>query len=73
MPKVSVYLPDDLYQRARESGLKLSAVTQAAVRAELDRHPNARWVEAVRHRQPRVEREIDSSRLLADVRDEFDT
>ena len=73
MPKVSVYLPDDLYQQARESGLKLSAVTQAAVRAELQRNPNARWVDEVRNRASRVDREIDTASLLDDVRDEFGT
>lgn len=71
MPKVSVYLPDDLYQRARAAGLKLSAVTQEAVRAELAQAPNAAWVEAVRRRPPRVTRQIDTSTLVAEVRDEF--
>lgn len=72
MPKVSVYLPDDLYQHAREAGLKLSALTQAAVRAELEQNPNAGWVDAVRSREPRVDRELDTASVLADVRDEFD-
>jgi post-segregation antitoxin (ccd killing protein) len=71
MPKVSVYLPDGRYQQARESGLKLSAVTQAAVRAELQRNPNVRWVHAVRSRRSRVDRDIDTAGLLDDVRDEF--
>jgi post-segregation antitoxin (ccd killing protein) len=73
MPKVSVYLPDDLYRHARESGIKLSAVTQAALRTELAREPNARWIEAVRRRQARVDREIDTASVLAEVRDEFGT
>jgi post-segregation antitoxin (ccd killing protein) len=71
VPKVSVYLPDELYRRAREQGIKLSAVTQAALERELARDPNAAWVARVRDRAPRVEGELDTSRLLAEVRDEF--
>ena len=71
MPKVSVYLPDELYRRAREQGVKLSAVTQAALERELARDPNAGWVARVRDREPRVDHEIDTSGLLAEVRDEF--
>jgi post-segregation antitoxin (ccd killing protein) len=71
MPKVSVYLPDELYRRAREQGVKLSAITQAALERELAEDPNAAWVEAVRTRQPRVDQPVDTSRLLDEVRDEF--
>lgn len=71
MPKVSVYLPDELYRRAREQGIKLSAVTQAALERELARDPNAAWVAGVRDREPRVHHEVDTGRLLAEVRDEF--
>lgn len=71
MPKVSVYLPDELYRRAREQGIKLSAVTQAALERELARDPNAAWVARVREREARVDHEVDTSHLLAEVRDEF--
>lgn len=71
MPKVSVYLPDELYRRAREQGVKLSALTQAALERELARNPNAGWVERVRTRGRRVEHPIDTTRLLEEVRDEF--
>ena len=71
MPKVSVYLPDELYRRAREQGIKLSAVTQAAIERELADDPNATWVARVRDREPRVDHEIDTTRLLEEVRDEF--
>jgi post-segregation antitoxin (ccd killing protein) len=71
VPKVSVYLPDDLYRRAREQGLKLSAITQAALERELADDPNAAWVERARTREPRTGQTVDTSRLLAEVRDEF--
>lgn len=74
MPKVSVYLPDDLYRRARDRGLKLSALTQAAVEEALGDRPNERWIEEVTVRPARVrEQQVDTSALLSDVRDEFAT
>ncbi|MEX2466456.1 MAG: antitoxin [Gemmatimonadota bacterium] len=71
MPKVSVYLPDELYRRARERGLKLSALTQAAIEERLAGDPNAEWIRQVAARPPRCEAPIDTSALLHDVRDEF--
>ena len=71
VPKVSVYLPDPLYQRARDRGLKLSALTQAALEQELSRDPNVAWIREVRERAPRLDKTIDTSRLLDDVHDEF--
>lgn len=71
MPKVSVYLPDELYRRAREQGIKLSALTQEALERELARDPNAAWVARVRERDRRVDQDVDTSGLLAEVRDEF--
>lgn len=37
MPKVNIYLPDDLTEQARAAGLPLSSVCQQAIRNELDR------------------------------------
>lgn len=37
MPKVNIYLPDDLTEQARAAGLPLSSVCQQAIRDELDR------------------------------------
>lgn len=65
MPKVSVYLPDELYRRARELGLPLSALTQAAIRRELDDDPNADWIERVRSRPARTDAVLDTSALIA--------
>jgi post-segregation antitoxin (ccd killing protein) len=72
MPKVSVYLSDELYARAREEGLKLSELTQAAVVKELQRAPNRAWIRKVTSRAKRFEGTIDTTALLAEVRDEFD-
>jgi Arc/MetJ-type ribon-helix-helix transcriptional regulator len=37
MPRVQVYLPDDLYEALKERGLPASELLQEAVRAELER------------------------------------
>lgn len=37
MPRVQVYLPDDLYHELKERGLPASELLQTAVRAELRR------------------------------------
>jgi hypothetical protein len=34
--------------------------------------PNVCWIEEVRSREPRIDRELDIACLLAEVRDEFD-
>jgi post-segregation antitoxin (ccd killing protein) len=71
VPKVSVYLPDELYRRAREQGLRLSALTQAAVERELERDPNARWIAQVADRPARCEVAVDTSQLVDEVREAF--
>ena len=71
MPKVSVYLPDDLYQAARDEGLPISTLTQDAIRGALATKANAAWIEEMRHRAPIVSRPVDTSALMAEVRDEF--
>lgn len=37
MPRVQVYLPDDLYEALKKHGLPASELLQEAVRAELER------------------------------------
>lgn len=71
MPKVSVYLPDELYRRARERGLSISHVTQEALHQALHASTNDDWIDRVRLRAPRTDRELDVPALLDDVRDEF--
>lgn len=71
MPKVSVYLPDERYQRAREHGLKLSWLTRSAVEQALRDDANAPCIDAQR-RRPRLEvAEFDLATLLDEVRESF--
>ncbi len=71
VPKVSVYVPDDLYRRARDAGLSLSAVTQAAIDKHLERAHNDRWIAEARSRSARVHSHVDTAALLEAARDEF--
>lgn len=74
MPKVSVYLPDDLYQEARARGLSLSSLTQRAVRESLGAERNAQWLERARERARRRAgrtTRISTDELMDEVREEF--
>lgn len=73
MPKVSVYLPDELYRRARERGLSLSAVTQQALMQALESDVNAQWVQRARERAERQLGKVPvaMSSLKDEVREEF--
>lgn len=41
---MNVYIPDELADRARANGLNVSALTQAAISAELERHATDAWL-----------------------------
>lgn len=71
MPKVSIYLPDDLYRRARRRGLSLSTLAQRAVHDALRSEDNQNWIEAARTRKPRILTDFDIELLMDEVRDEF--
>lgn len=73
MPKVSVYLPDDLYRAARDRGLSVSALAQRAVQAALGADETDRWVASVRSRPVRVSQLVNTAELLREVRQEFGT
>lgn len=45
MARVNVYIPDELAERAREAGLNVSALTRAAIEAELAGHATDAWLE----------------------------
>lgn len=71
MPKVSVYLPDDLYRSARDHDLPISTLTQRAIEGALRARATDRWIDLVRARPRRFHGSVDSSALIGDVRDEF--
>lgn len=71
MPKVSVYLPDELYRAAREQGLSISTLTQWAVQEALREQATNRWIDAVRSRPTRVHTVLDTTAVLDEAREEF--
>lgn len=73
MPKVSVYLPDELYRAAKENGLPLSTLMQEAVERVLQDKARHEWVALMRSRPRRVHREIDVQAVMDEVREEFGT
>lgn len=70
MPKLSVYLPDDVYESVRRYEIPVSSVAQAALQAEVARRANGEWIERARQRPLRTA-PIDTSAVFDDVRVEF--
>jgi len=60
MARLNVYVPDELADRARASGLIVSALTQGAISAELERYATDSWLE----RLPTPERAISHEEAL---------
>lgn len=71
MPKVSVYLPDELYGAAREHELPISTLAQQAIEQALRAKQTDDWVTRVRSRPVRVVERLDTRAALDAVRDEF--
>ena len=71
VPKVSGYLPDELYRAARDNGLSVSALAQHAIEDAVRGRADADWVRRQRERAPRVTGDVDIAALMDEVRDEF--
>ena len=71
MPKVSVYLPDELYGEARAHKLPISALTQRAIEDALAAERTRDWAQRVRERAARCRKSIDTAAVLDEVREEF--
>jgi len=72
MPKVSVYLPQELYEQAKARSLPVSSLAQAAIEEALRVDSTDRWIEKVRSRPKRQAKDFDTTALMAEVRDEFE-
>lgn len=71
MPKISVYLPQDLYEQAKASSLPISSIAQEAIESALRRDDVNHWVERMRKQPPSTVPEFDMSDLMDEVRGEF--
>jgi len=69
MARLNVYVPDELAEQAREAHLNVSALTQAAISAELRRHATDAWLASL----PAPRGVPASAALVAldEARDEF--
>ncbi|MEY7971177.1 type II toxin-antitoxin system CcdA family antitoxin [Saccharomonospora xinjiangensis] len=47
MARLNVYVPDDLAGRAKAARLNISALTQNAIAAELERQATGRWLDSL--------------------------
>ena len=72
MARLNVYVPDELAERARERGLNVSALTQAAIRAELEDAATDAWLESLDARSTRA-RHDDVLAAIDAARDELGT
>ena len=71
MARVNIYLPDELAARAREKGLNVSAVTRAALEAELAGDAGSEWL-AQAEALPSLDVEHDDALTALDhAREEF--
>lgn len=71
MARVNVYLSDDLAAQVRDADVNVSAVTQEALRRELDSRRTDAWLDEVAHlKQIDLPREVVETALDAG-RDEF--
>lgn len=70
MARLNVYVPDDLAERARARGLNVSALTQAAISAELENSATNTWLDGLEVRSTGA-RHDDVLDALDAARDEF--
>lgn len=70
MARLNVYVPDELADRARARGLNVSALTQAAISAELENSATDAWLDGLETR-PTAARHDDVLDAIDAARDEF--
>ena len=70
MARLNVYVPVDFTQRARARGLNISALTQAAISAELESSATDAWLDTLAARTTPA-RHADVLDAIDAVRDEF--
>jgi len=71
MPKVSIYIPDALYDEIKRRALPMSQVAQRAFVAALSNDRNAAWVAAARKRPIRTSA-LTTEAIMTAVDEEFE-
>lgn len=70
MPKVSIYLPDSMYDELRRRELPISQLAQRAFAAALNDDANATWIARARKRPTRPT-SVSTEDLMDAVDDKF--
>lgn len=73
MARVNVYLPDDLADAAREAGLSVSGITQAALKAALAERDTNRWLDSIARMQATKVTHVQALAAVHAARDEMGT
>jgi post-segregation antitoxin (ccd killing protein) len=71
MPRVNIYLPDDLAAEAKAAGLNVSQVAQHALRERLNRKRTAEWVARIQKLPPTGVTHEEVMDALGAVREEM--
>ena len=71
MARVNVYLPDDLAEAARKSGLNVSALTQEAIRNEIEGASVDNWLASLASIPPVTVSSATVRRALDEAKDEL--
>ncbi len=70
MPKVTIYLPDDLYAEIKRRDLPISRVAQRAFVSALAEDANSIWVARAR-RRPTRDSALSTESVMSAVDEEF--
>jgi post-segregation antitoxin (ccd killing protein) len=70
MARLNIYVPDALAERARARNLNISALTQAAISAELENTDTKAWLDGLEARYTDA-RHDDVLNAIDAVRDDF--
>jgi post-segregation antitoxin (ccd killing protein) len=73
MARVNVYLPDDLADAAREAGLNVSGITQAALTAALAERDTNECLDSIDRMHPTKVTHANALEALHAARDELGT
>jgi post-segregation antitoxin (ccd killing protein) len=71
MPRINIYVPEDLAAKAREAGLNVSRLTQEAIRIELGRQELRSWLKELERLPKHDISHEDVMAALDAARDEF--
>jgi post-segregation antitoxin (ccd killing protein) len=73
MARINIYVPDELAEEAKRSGLNVSSLAQRAIRASLAAQSTDQWLRTLRPAPPHTSTHESVVHALDAVRDEAPT